>query len=102
MNVQGLIPLQAVPSQTIAVTLAGQQCQINVYQKTTGLFFDLINNGVTIVTTRICRNRALLVNAPFKGLIGDFMFYDTQGSNDPDYTGLADRYALVFVGDTAP
>lgn len=102
MNTQGLVPLQAVPSQTVALTLAGQQCQINVYQKTTGLFFDLIVNGVDIIKARICRNKALLIDAPYKGVIGDFLFYDTQGNSDPDYTGLSERYALLFVGDVAP
>lgn len=102
MNTQGVVPLQAVPSQTVALTLAGQQCQINVYQKTTGLFFDLIVGGVDVIKARICRNRALLVASPYLGFIGDLMFYDTQGTSDPDYTGLADRYALVFVGDVAP
>lgn len=101
MNTQGVVPLQSVPSQTVALTLAGQQCQINVYQKTTGLFFDLIIDGVDKVKGRICRNKALLVDAAYLGVTGDFLFYDTQGSSDPDYTGLADRYALVFVGDVA-
>jgi len=31
------------------------------------------------------------------GFLGDLFFFDTQGSNDPTYTGLADRYLLAFL-----
>lgn len=92
-----IIPLQSVPSQTVSVVLDSQSCRINVYQKDTGLYFDLLKNGVAIVTCRICRNKTKLIRHKYLGFLGDLFFFDTQGSNDPTYTGLADRYLLAFL-----
>ena len=44
-----IIPLQAVPSQTLNVNLNNQACTINVYQKSTGLFIDLLVNDALII-----------------------------------------------------
>lgn len=91
------IPLQAVPSQSLSVLLAGQNCQINVYQKSTGLFLDLSMNNAPVLTTVICRDRVKLVRQSYHGFVGDLAFVDTQGKSDPDYTGLAGRFALAYL-----
>lgn len=91
------IPLQAVPSQSLSVLLDQQNCQINVYQKSTGLFLDLSVNDVSIVSAVICRDRTLMVRQAYKGFSGDLCFADSQGTNDPDYTGLDGRYVLVYL-----
>lgn len=91
------IPLQAVPSQSLSVLLAGQNCQINVYQKSTGLFLDLSMNNAPVLTTVICRDRVKLVRQVYLGFVGDLAFVDTQDLSDPDYTGLAGRFALVYL-----
>ena len=46
------IPLKPVPSQTLSVLLNGQNCQISVYQKSTGVYLDLHINNSPIVTDR--------------------------------------------------
>lgn len=94
------IPLSAIPSQSLSVVLAQQNCQINVYQKTTGLYFDLTVNGAAIVSTVICRNVARLVRKDYTGFVGDFSFVDMQGMQDPDYTGLGSRYFLLYLEAT--
>jgi hypothetical protein len=93
-----LVPLQAISSQTLAITLARQPTQIAVRQNNGKLFFDLSIGGSYIVRTRICRNRQrLLLDVKYRGFQGDFMFVDTQGTDDPVYTGLATRFALVYL-----
>jgi hypothetical protein len=92
-----IIPLQAVPSQSFNVGLSNQACQLNIYQKSTGLFFDLLVANVPIVTGVICRNLTKLVRYLYLGFIGDLAFIDTQGSTDPYYTGLGSRYLLAYV-----
>lgn len=92
-----IIPLQAVPSQTLSVMLGGQNCQIEVYQKTTGVYLDLYINNAPIITTVLCRDRVRLIRQPYFGFIGDLTFADTQGANDPDYTGLGGRFELVYL-----
>lgn len=92
------IPLQPVPNQTLSVTLARQSCQIAVRQNGLHIYFDLQLDGEYIVRTRICRDRQrLLLDAQYKGVVGEFAFVDTQGTADPQFAGLGDRYQLVYL-----
>lgn len=92
------VPLTAVPSQTLAITLAQQSAQIAVRQIGGNLYFDLQLNTGYIVRTRICRDRQrLLVDAGYRGFVGDFFFQDTQGTDDPQYTGLGSRWVLLYL-----
>ena len=91
------IPLQAVPSQVVSVVLAKQNCQIHIFQKSTGLYVDLTINDKRLVSTRLARNGVPLVRHKYLGMAGDLMFIDMQGSADPEYSGLDQRYKLVYV-----
>ena len=92
-----IIPLQPIPAQTLNIVLGGQNCAIAVYHKTTGLFIDLVSNGVTILTGQVCRDRDYIVRLGYLGFQGDLAFMDTQGTSDPDYTGLGSRYVLMYL-----
>jgi hypothetical protein len=92
------IPLQAVPNQTLAVTLTRQNTQLAIRQNGGALYFELISNGASIVRTRICRDRQrLLLNLRYLGFIGDFAFVDTRGIADPQYFGLGSRFQLYYL-----
>ncbi|MBU9656059.1 phage baseplate plug family protein [Burkholderia cenocepacia] len=97
------VPLMANPSQKLSVLLAGQNCQISVYQKTTGLYLDLSVNNAPIKSGIICRDRVRLIRYAYLGFIGDLTFFDTQGVDDPQYSGLGTRWQLVYLesGDLA-
>lgn len=90
------IPLSAAPSQIVATLLGTQQCRIAVYQKRTGLFLDLFVNDKAVALGILCRDRVWLIRDAYFGFTGDLAFIDTQGVADPDYTGLAGRYQLVW------
>lgn len=100
-----IVPLTAVPSQSLTVLLNGQNCAINVYQKSTGLFFDLSVQGLSnpltgdtkLVSAMLCLNGVGLVRQAYLGFIGQFVFVDTQGDTDPYYTGLGSRYILTYA-----
>ena len=92
-----VIPVAAKPSQKLSVLLAGQNCQINVYQKTTGLYLDLAINNVPVKSGIVCRDRVRLIRHPYLGFIGDLMFADTQGTSDPSSDGLGSRFLLVYL-----
>lgn len=98
-----VIPLAAVPAQTISIVLAGQNCQLSVYQKTTGLYLDLVVGGAPILTGMVCRNAArLLLDRVYLGFIGDMIFVDTQAATlldgtDPTYTRLGTQYQLIYL-----
>lgn len=92
-----IIPLKSVASQTFAINLDGQNCTINLYQKNTGLYLDLFVDNTAIIVTQICLDRVKLVRYAYLGFIGDLAFMDTQGVDDPYYTGLGSRYQLMYL-----
>lgn len=92
-----IIPLKAVPNQTLTVLLANQNCRINVYQRFYGLYVDLAIGAVPILNSVIAQQANRIVRYAYLGFIGDLVFFDTQGSNDPDFTGLGSRYQFVYL-----
>lgn len=91
------IPLQPIASQLTKVVLGGQNCQLFVYQKPQGVFVDVNVDGVDMTTTVIARDVVPLVCRDYTGFIGNIIFVDTQGSDDPDYTGFGSRFVLVYL-----
>lgn len=92
------VPLAPVPSQTLAIILNGQNCNLAVYTERTGIFMDVTVNGVTIADTRVLLDGArVLQDEQYKPFVGDFVMVDTQGELDPVYTGLGSRWQLVYL-----
>lgn len=92
------IPLDPVPTQTLAGVLGGQACEIALRQNGQNIYFDLTVNGEAIVLSRIVRNiQRLLIDARYRRFVGDFLFVDTQGDTQPTYTGLGARYQLYYL-----
>lgn len=94
-----IVPLAAVPSQTVNITfrvpgsLARQNAKITVRTIGSLLYFSL--EGV--LTNRIIRDRQrLLVASAYRGFIGGFAMVDMQGRSDPNYRGLGSRFQLVY------
>jgi hypothetical protein len=92
-----IVPIQALPSQSALITLGGQNCNVTVYQKSTGMFLDLAVSGRPIISGAICRDRVLLVRQAYLGFTGDLSFMDTQGTEDPRFTGLGARWVLMYL-----
>jgi hypothetical protein len=91
-----VIPITAVPSQNFTILLGTQNCAINIYQLSTGLYCDIVADQNTIVTAMICLNLVGLVREAYLGFSGQLFFYDTEGTDDPYYTGLGSRFQLVY------
>lgn len=95
-----IVPLQAVPNQTVVVLLNGQVTQLNVYSKGENLYMDVLVNNILVIGGVICENLNRIVRSLYLGFQGDFIFIDNQGDADPVYTGLggADaRYSLAYL-----
>jgi hypothetical protein len=92
-----IIPLQALPSQTVSVLLANQNCTINVYQKSTGMFLDLYVDSTLIIGGVIGQDRNKIVRDAYLGFVGDLAFIDSEGADDPVYTGLGGRFSLAYL-----
>jgi hypothetical protein len=91
-----VIPITAVPSQNFTILLGTQNCALNIYQLSTGLYCDIVADQNTIVTAMICLNLVGLVREAYLGFSGQLFFYDTEGADDPYYTGLGSRFQLVY------
>ena len=91
-----VVPLQPLPSQTVAISLNGQNCQINVYQKSTGLYLDLYVNTALIIGGVLCENLNRIVRDAYLGFSGDLAFNDTQGTDDPIFSGIGTRFFLDY------
>ena len=93
-----LVPLQSVPSQSLIVQLNGQDTQINLRTRRTGLFMDVLVSNAPIIQGVICYCANWIVRSAYLGFQGDFMFIDRVGNSDPIYyTGLGDRFQLVYL-----
>ena len=95
-----IIPLAPTASQSELVTLNGQNAQVNVYQKWTGLFLDLYVSNVLIIAGVLGRDRRLMLMNTYLGFAGDLMWLDNHGLTDPQYTGLGpdgSRYSLLYL-----
>lgn len=95
-----IVPIDAVASQRFTISLANQACQIELYQKVDGLFMNLFVNDVLVIGGVICENQNRIVRDRYLGFSGDFFFNDSQGSDDPVYTGLGSRFRLIFIDPT--
>ncbi|CAN7373459.1 hypothetical protein LJR220_003329 [Bradyrhizobium sp. LjRoot220] len=94
------IPLSAVPNQAFVAPVGSQNCRLNIYQKTTGLYMDVILNEQAVILGVLCEDRNRIVRNVYLGFSGDFAFFDTQGTSDPDYTGLGERYRLIYFEES--
>ena len=91
------IPLQAVANQTLVVQLGGQSVQLNLYQKTSGLFLDVLVNNAYVVAGVICENLNRIVRDAYLGFLGDLVFMDSQGASDPIASGLGAQFLLFYL-----
>jgi hypothetical protein len=95
-----VVPIQDVYSQLVKAQLGGQNCEISIYQLSTGLFCDVSVDSTQIIGGVICQDRNRIVRSLYLGFIGDLAFIDTQGTSDPSSPGLGTRYLLYYLTPT--
>lgn len=92
-----IVPVQAVPNQTLSILLANQACQITLSTRFFGLYMDLAVSNIPILSGVICQNLNPIVRYDYLGFIGDFWFADTEGADDPIFSGLGSRFLLQYL-----
>jgi hypothetical protein len=107
-----LVPIADKLNQQIKVTLAGQNCLLNLYQLDNStvaandtvevlplqvLYMDVYVGTTAIIVGVACQNLNRIVRDLYLGFIGDFVFNDTHGSSDPVSPGLNSRYQLIYL-----
>lgn len=92
------IPLIAgIPSQGLAVNLAQNAVDLVFSQKRSGLFADIAVNGVQAVAGALVRDGVPLLKGILPSFPGDLALIDMIGNADPDYSGLGDRFKLIWA-----
>jgi hypothetical protein len=92
-----VIPLVKTASQIMNINLSGQSCTIKLQQRSGNVYCDLLVGTDPVFTSVICRDRVKLSRQPYLKFSGDFTFIDTQGREDPEYTGFGDRYIFCYL-----
>lgn len=90
-----VIPVAPVPNQMLSVQLGGQVCEIAIRQKPSGLYLTLWADDVLIMSSILCLN-AVPMSVEYSKFPGSLMFFDMNGSSDPEYSGLGSRYQLRY------
>lgn len=91
-----IIPIRAVPSQTIQVTLSGQPVTLYLRQLGGRQYISVSLAGTVLCETVLMVNRSAIIRAAYTGFVGDIAVYDTQGDEAPEYTGWGSRWLLLF------
>ncbi|MCX8748206.1 hypothetical protein ABV523_17905 [Snodgrassella alvi] len=87
------IPLNAAPNQTVSFVMDNKRWLVTLNSRLGNLYASIENDrdGV-IINNRICLNKTPLSK--------NLVFIDTDGSQDPFYTGLNSRFFLVYTNET--
>lgn len=89
--------MQSVPSQSFQVTLDEQNCTLSVYQKSTGVYIDIYLENTLLLAGIVGQHGNRIIRDAYYGFLGDLIFWDTQGTSDPSYTGLGSRWILIYL-----
>lgn len=92
-----LIPIQQLPNQTFFITLGEQECEIHIYLRYRYMYLDLKVDDKIIIQGQICLNNTDIIQYKHLNFNGNLRFIDTQGIEDPYYTGFNERWYLVYV-----
>jgi hypothetical protein len=93
-----VIPIQPVPSQQVLCVLDGQNCQISIYLRGSKIYVDLNSDGVNRCLACLAHNAVALDSCnSWDAFLGNLYFIDTQGVDDPEYTGFNTRWFLVYL-----
>ena len=96
-----IVPTQPVPWQTLNVSLGGQACTINLYQRGGALYMDLITNGAAVFYGVLCLNGVPLVQYGYQPFVGQLIFWaeftaPLAATTDPTYSGLGTQFQLCY------
>ena len=91
-----VIPLSSIPSQSLKVVLADQDCEISVLTRGEHLFLDLTVDGNIIQQGALLLDYVSAVQIPTRFFKGTLAMVDTQGNEAPRWDGLGDRWQLCY------
>ena len=96
-----IIPLNAIPAQHLQIVLDDQDCDISVYTRGEQeiLYLDLVVDGVVVQNGAILQNAVSAIQIPNRTFSGTLAIVDLQGDDHPKWSGLGDRWLLIYWSD---
>ena len=91
------VPLRQEPNQSLQIVLGEQNCTLRFISRGVNLYCDLAVDQTVIWSGFICRNLVGLKLYDYLAFRGQHYFVDMQGEEDPHWSGLGDRFQLVYV-----
>ncbi|MGV7078500.1 phage baseplate plug family protein [Testudinibacter sp. P80/BLE/0925] len=93
------IPLQPIPAQRLSCSLGGQNLDISLTTRLHNqVYISIFADSKPVVINRLCLNLAPIIGTDYLPINGNLVFADSQGHNDPEWSGLGSRYKLYWGG----
>ncbi|MFP1767250.1 phage baseplate plug protein [Lonsdalea quercina] len=94
-----IVSLENSKSQSVLANLGSQACLIRLIQRESFLYMDLTVDGVPVLQGVPCLYGNRIVRYSYLAFKGDLFFLDNEGSSDPSWNGLADRFPLYYISE---
>ncbi|EPF2606912.1 phage baseplate plug family protein [Yersinia enterocolitica] len=94
------VSIEPLKSQSISVSLGGQQCEIRLIQRESFMYMDLTSNSIPLIQGVPCLYGNKMVGYKYLGFIGDFVFIDNAGRSDPEWSGIGSRFYLYYIEES--
>ena len=93
------ITLENTPNQTFDIILNEQECTISIYLKKELYYFDLISNGINIVSGVKINFGSVLLSYPYFETIfnGNFIIANENNNEVIDYNNFGTITNLYYV-----
>ena len=101
-----IVPLQPVPAQVFDIALDGKTFTLNVYTKkqydwptrlsTLAIYLDIAINGTAILQGALALTDVPIIRSQYLLQNADLCFFDQLGNENPVWTGLGDRWGLMY------
>ena len=94
-----LIPIDKQPNQKFNIRLEDKDVELEFITRGLFMYANIMVQKEPLINGVICLNGVNLNQYPNTKLKGKIYFKDTQGEDDPVYSGLNDRWILIYEGD---
>lgn len=94
-----LIPIDKQPNQKFNIRLEDKDVELEFITRGLFMYANINVQKEPLINGVICLNSVNLNQYSNTKLKGKIYFKDTQGEDDPVYSGLNDRWILIYEGD---
>ncbi|CAK7192661.1 hypothetical protein COMNV_00866 [Commensalibacter sp. Nvir] len=95
-----IIPLNPLDAQVFSLHLSEDSYRFRLVDRgDVGMMLDVYKNENEGIMGILCLDRVRLIRSAYKRFPGELMFADQQGTMNPYYLGLNQRFLLYYLSD---